>query len=171
MSALARTTRKSTENRSQRASRPSRVTARLRTPLFSSPIVFRARQLTGVRLEPVILWSFGQTVQGKKLRPPRYVKNQPEFCEARCGVGDGKNQQCRFPAIFELSAGFFRVCKNGLFFVTYCPAPRGCRFSQMWRKRQHEIKLNSARRARARDKSSKKSSIRVRCHIGHREKA
>ena len=36
MSALARTTRKSTENRSERASRPSRVTDRLRRTLFSS---------------------------------------------------------------------------------------------------------------------------------------
>ena len=140
-------------------------------PFFSQPEWISRTTVRALQPGSVILWSFGQTVQGKKLRPPRYVKSQHEVCEARCGVGAGKTQQCRFPANFELSAGFFRVCKNGLQNVTYCPTPRWCRLSQMWRKRQHEIKLNSAIRGRARDKSSLKSSIRVRCHIGHREKA
>ena len=62
-----------------------------------------------------VLCTLSLTVRDKKLRPSRDVKSQHECCEARCGVGAGKTQQCRFPANFELSAGFFRVCKNGLF--------------------------------------------------------
>ena len=134
---------------------------------FPSPSVFCARQFTESGWTPPFC---GHLVQqyGAKTRD---VKSQHERCEARCGVGAGKTQQCRFPANFELSAVFFRVCKNGLQNVTYCPTPRGCRFSQMWRKRQHEIKLHSAIRERARDKSTLESPIRVNCHIGQREKA
>ena len=67
------------------------------------------------RKRPTILRTLSLTVRDTKLRPSRDVKNQREGCEARCAVGAGKTQQCRFPANFELSAGFFRVCKNGLF--------------------------------------------------------
>ena len=32
------------------------------------------------------------------------------------------------PPVLGFSVGFFHICKNGLFFVTYFPAPEGCHF-------------------------------------------
>ena len=79
----------------------------------------------GVRPDSGILWTLCPTVWGKKSRPPLNVRSQRESCEARCGVGAGTSQRCRFPAVFEISAGFFRVCKNGLKNVTYLPPSKG----------------------------------------------
>ena len=82
-------------------------------PFFSQPEWISRPTAADYVLDAAILWSFGQTVRGKKLRPPRDVKSQHEVCEARCGVGAGKTQQCRFPANFELSAGFFASVRTG----------------------------------------------------------
>ena len=79
----------------------------------------------GVRPDSGILWTLCPTVWDKKSRPPLNVRSQRESCEARCGVGAGKSQRCRFLAVFEISAGFFRVCKNGLKNVTYLPPSKG----------------------------------------------
>ena len=82
----------------------------------------------------------------------------------------GKPSSVVSPQILSLALVFFASVRTG-FFCHILSGAKGVPFFADVEKRQHEIKLNSARRARARDKSSLKSSIRVNCHTGHREKA